>query len=168
MDDFSKYILNDKRKETREHIFKHLKLDKCKVDKDQLANKIEIGIYDFSIEYAKINDVEMIIESIYDTKVDEIIEGLNNNINLVITLEDAYNLASQEPEKINPNKYEKLLKKKEIEEYKKNDIKSSSIFKCSKCKKAKCSVSQQQIRAGDEPATTFVKCLECGHSFSFN
>jgi len=60
------------------------------------------------------------------------------------------------------------LKKKEMEEYKKNDVKSSSAFKCSKCKKSKCSVTQKQTRAGDEPATTFVTCLECGYNFSFN
>ena len=164
------YIImeSDKRQETVKNISKHIKLEKCDIKKDDIANKIEIGIYDFSIEYAEINEVEMMIESIYDTKVDEIIEGLDNNVNLVTTLEDAYKLASQESEKINPNKFEKLLKKKEIEEYKKNDIKSSTIFTCSKCKKSKCSVSQQQVKAGDEPATVFVKCLECGHGFSFS
>lgn len=157
-----------KRNETIKEIIKNIKLEKCNIDKKELATKIELGIYDFSVEYAQINDVESIIESIYDTKVDEIIEGLINNVNLVVTLEDAYKLASLESSKINPNKYEKLLKKKEIEEYKKNDIKSSSMFKCTKCKKSKCSVSQQQVKAGDEPATVFVKCLECGHGFSFS
>ena len=87
---------------------------------------------------------------------------------LIKTEEHAKKIALLKPEELNPDKYEKLLKKKEIEEYKKNDIKSSSAFKCSKCKKSKCSVTQKQTRAGDEPATTFVTCLECGHQFSFN
>ena len=51
---------------------------------------------------------------------------------------------------------------------KKNDIKSSTAFKCIKCKKKKCTVSQKQVLAGDEPLTTFVTCLECGYSFSFH
>ena len=46
-------------------------------------------------------------------------------------------MKSDTPEELNPDNYEKLLKKKEMEEYKKNDIKSSSAFKCSKCKKSK-------------------------------
>ena len=84
------------------------------------------------------------------------------------TINDAEKIAFLKPDQLNPDNYEKLLKKKELEEYKKNDVKSSSAFKCSKCKKSKCSVTQKQTRAGDEPATTFVTCLECGHQFSFN
>ena len=34
---------------------------------------------------------------------------------------------------------------------------------CSKCKKSKCSVTQKQTRAGDEPPTTYITCLECGN-----
>ena len=55
-----------------------------------------------------------------------------------------------------------------MEEYKKNNKVGSSAFTCTKCKKSKCSVSQKQTRAGDEPPTTFVSCLECGHTFKFN
>lgn len=135
--------------------------------KKDFAVKAEKGIYEFSKEYADENETPSLIEPIYDTKVDEILESLCNNKDIVKTLEDAYKLAFLTPEELNPDKYEKLLKKKEIIEYKKNDIKSSSAFKCSKCKKSKCEVSQKQVLAGDEPITTFVKCLECGHSFSF-
>ena len=55
-----------------------------------------------------------------------------------------------------------------IEEYKKNNKAGSSAFTCVKCKKSRCEVSQKQTRAGDEPPTTFVTCLECGHTFKFN
>ena len=129
---------------------------------------IEKSILDFSIDYANVNETPFLMESIYDTKLDEIINALSKNKNLIKTDEDAINIALLKPEELNPDNYEKLLKKKEVEEYKKNDIKSSSAFKCSKCKKSKCSVIQKQTRAGDEPATTFVTCLECGYKFSFN
>jgi DNA-directed RNA polymerase subunit M/transcription elongation factor TFIIS len=136
--------------------------------KQNLAIKVEKGIYEFSKEYSDENDTPFLLESIYDTKLDEILESLCNNKEFIKTEEDAYRLAFMSPEESNPAKYDSLLKKKEITEYKKNDIKSSSAFKCSKCKNSRCEVSQKQTRAGDEPATTFVSCLECGYSFSFN
>jgi hypothetical protein len=136
--------------------------------KKELAVKAEKGIYEFSKEYSEENDTPFLLESIYDTKLDEILDSMCSNKDNVKTEEDAYKLAFLTPEELNPDKYEKLLKKKEIIEYKKNDIKSSSAFKCSKCKKSRCEVSQKQVLAGDEPVTTFVKCLECGHSFSFH
>lgn len=156
------YILMEKEKseQTIKKLSNFLKKD--------LAIKTEKGIYDFSKEYSDENDTPFLLESIYDTKLDEILESLCNNKDIVKTEADAYKLAFLTPEELNPDKYEKLLKKKEITEYKKNDIKSSSAFKCSKCKNSKCEVSQKQVLAGDEPVTTFVKCLECGHAFSFH
>jgi transcription elongation factor S-II len=71
------------------------------------------------------------------------------------------------PEEINPEKYENFIKKREMEEHKKLNTVGSSVFTCSKCKKANCTVSQKQTRAGDEPPTTFVKCNECGHTFKY-
>lgn len=129
---------------------------------------VEKSILDFSNEYAYANDTPFLADSIYDTKLEEIINSLCKLPELIKNKEDAKNIAFLKPEELNPDNYEKLLKKKEIEEYKKTNIKSSSAFKCSKCKKNKCSVTQKQTRAGDEPATTFVTCLECGYQFSFN
>jgi DNA-directed RNA polymerase subunit M/transcription elongation factor TFIIS len=134
----------------------------------KFIKSVEKSILNFSNEYATINETPFLADSIYDTKLEEIITALEKSPELIKTLEDAKNIAFLRPEELNPDNYEKLLKKKEMEEYKKNDIKSSSAFTCSKCKKKKCSVTQKQTRAGDEPATTFVTCLECGHQFSFN
>lgn len=135
---------------------------------DKFIETIEKSILEFSNEYATVNDTPFLADSIYDTKLEEIINALCKSPELIKTIDEAKKIAFYRPEELNPDNYEKLLKKKEIEEYKKNDVKSSSAFKCSKCKKSKCSVTQKQTRAGDEPATTFVTCLECGHQFSFN
>lgn len=138
----------------------------------ELAVIVEKNILNFSQDYAEINETPFLLESIYDTKVFEITSALSvakeKKYVLIKNENDASKIAFFKPEELYPEKYEDLLKKKEIEEYKKNNVKSSSAFKCSKCKKNKCQVTQKQIRAGDEPATTFVTCLECGHVFSFN
>jgi DNA-directed RNA polymerase subunit M/transcription elongation factor TFIIS len=139
-----------------------------KLYKKDIAVVIEEGIKNFAIEHCEYYETLFLIENIYDEKVGEIYNALVKNPELVKTIEDARLIAKAKPEELNPEKYESILKKKEIEEYKKTDIKSSSAFKCSKCKKSKCTVIQKQIRAGDEPATIFVTCLECGHEFSFS
>jgi|UniRef100_A0A6C0EED5 DNA-directed RNA polymerase subunit M/transcription elongation factor TFIIS len=138
------------------------------------AKKIEQSIYNFSKKYAECNDTLFLIESIYENKSNEIISQLSNKDSkyLINSLQDnsieAENLAFMKPEELNPEKYEEIIKKRELEEYKKNNTKGSSVFKCVKCKKANCQITQKQTRAGDEPPTTFVTCIECGHTFKFN
>jgi DNA-directed RNA polymerase subunit M/transcription elongation factor TFIIS len=151
------------RKENIKKMNKYIKFD--------FAEKIELGIYDFSVNSASeigMNDVSDLIEGIYNTKLDEIINGLSNNKDLVKNIDDAYNLACAEPDKINPSKYQDMLKKKEIAEFKKNDLKTTNAFTCPKCKKKECTVTERQTRSGDEPATVFVTCQNCGYSFTFS
>jgi DNA-directed RNA polymerase subunit M/transcription elongation factor TFIIS len=143
------------------------KLKKCVNIDPKFIETVEKSIRDFSNDYASVNETPYLADDIYDTKLEEIINALSKSPEIIKTEEDAIRIALFKPEELNPAGFEKILKKKEIEEYKKNDIKSSSAFKCSKCKKSKCSITQKQTRAGDEPATTFVTCLECGHQFSF-
>ncbi len=145
-----------------------------KVLGDKIAKDIETSIYNFSKEYAETNDTPYLIQSIYDTRCEEILCQLFNKDSdyLIKALKekkiDATKIAFMKPEELNPEKYENIIKKREMEEYKKNNTSGSSVFTCVKCKKARCQVTQKQTRAGDEPPTTFVSCLECGHTFKFN
>lgn len=155
---------------TRSNVTKQL----VKILGDKIAKDVEKSIYDFSKEYAEINDTPYLIQSIYETKSDEIMCQLSNRDSdyLVKGLKDKKidptKIAFMKPEELNPEKYENIIKKREMEEYKKNNTSGSSVFTCAKCKKARCQVTQKQTRAGDEPPTTFVSCLECGHTFKFN
>ena len=144
-----------------------------KLTNKTLGKKIEDSIYNFSIEYAQDNATPFLLEEIYLTKIEEIfgvLECKKSNY-LIKALKDktinVSQIAKLKPEELNPDKYGKILKKKEIEEYKKSNASTTDVFKCSKCKKKRCQVAQKQTRSGDEPATTFVTCLECGHSFKF-
>jgi DNA-directed RNA polymerase subunit M/transcription elongation factor TFIIS len=143
------------------------------IEKKSIAEDIELSIYNFSTEYAETNDTPFLIESIYDSKSEEIICQLSDNDSqhLVSGLKDktinALKVAFMKPEELNPEKYENIIKKREMEEHKKLNTVGSSAFTCSKCKKANCSITQKQTRAGDEPPTTFVKCNECGHTVNY-
>ena len=141
----------------------------------KLANQVEESIFNFSKDYAETNDTpSFLIQSIYETKSNDIINEITNKdseylLNAIKNGTIKINeIAFLKPDELNPDKYENIIKRKEMEEYKKNNKVGSSVFTCTKCKKSKCSVSQKQTRAGDEPPTTFVECLECGHVFKFN
>jgi len=41
----------------------------------------------------------------------------------------------------------------------------TDMFKCGRCKQNKTSFYQMQTRGGDEPMTTFIRCLNCNHKW---
>ena len=155
--------MNNLRQQTIEELSKHVK--------SSLAKIIEQSIYNFSQQYSKLNNVSFLIDSIYQNKMSEILNEINKKsylYNTIINEEiDINNIAFLKPEELNPSKYESILKKKEMEEYS-NKSSGSSSFKCVKCKKSNCNITEKQMRAGDEPPTTIVTCLECHHVFKFN
>lgn len=159
--------------DTRNTNIKELTKFMCK----KKSTILETSIYNFSNNYASDNNITFLLESIYETKVIDIISILNcdlnnnnsyliNNINNNIINID--NIVNMKPEELNPALFENIVKRREMEEYKKNNKVGSNAFTCSKCKMANCLVSQKQTRSSDEPPTTFITCLECGHVFKFN
>jgi phosphatidylserine/phosphatidylglycerophosphate/cardiolipin synthase-like enzyme len=70
---------------------------------------VEKSILDFSNEYAYINDTPFLADSIYDTKLEEIINSLCKLPELIKTDADDKKIASLKPEELNPDSYEKLL-----------------------------------------------------------
>lgn len=137
---------------------------------EKIAKTIEISIYNFAKEYSETNETPFLIDSIYSDKFTEIYNLLINkkSIFLIEALKenkiDPSKIATMRPDELNPNKYEKILKKKELEEFKKSNQATSSNYKCPKCKEKKVTVTQKQTRAADEPATTFIECKSCGHT----
>ena len=137
---------------------------------EKIAKTIETSIHNFAKEYSETNETPFLIDSIYSDKFTEIYNLLINkkSIFLIEALKenkiDPSKIATMRPDELNPNKYEKILKKKEIEEFKKSNQATSSNYKCPKCKEKKVTVTQKQTRAADEPATTFIECKSCGHT----
>lgn len=154
-------------KEKREDIYNNIK----KKINSLIAKDIENSIYIFSEKYADDNGTPFLIDNIYDTKAEEVLCILNNN-NLKYIIKginenkiDPKKFAFLKPAELNPEKFSDIIKKKQKEEMRMSDIGVSSAFECEKCKKNKCSIVEKQIRSGDEPATAFITCLECGHVF---
>lgn len=144
------------------------------IKKKDISKKVEESIFNFTKEYTEQEGTPFLFESIYQNKFNEIMKNLDkdsDNKTLLDNLKKGVikpeQLAFLKPEELDPDKYESIIKKKELEEYKKNNKSTTNIFKCSKCKSRKSIVHQQQTRAGDEPMTTYVTCQECGHVFKF-
>jgi transcription elongation factor S-II len=144
------------------------------VNDKTLSSTIEESIHNFTTDYVENNDAQFLFESVYNTKFDEIISNIDtkgHNKNLLPLILNktvkGENVAFLTPDELDPEKYETIIKKKQIEEYKKQHKATTDAFKCSKCKQKKCTVEEKQTRAGDEPMTTFVTCQNCGYTFKF-
>jgi transcription elongation factor S-II len=138
----------------------------------KLTEEIELGIYNFSQEYVKNNNIEFLLQSIYDSKMNEIIELLKHSDYIITAITNKKikpsELAFLKPDELVPEKYEDHKKNKEMQEFKKNSKACSTTYTCVKCKKSRTNVTTKQTRSGDEPPTTFVSCLECGYTFKMN
>jgi len=127
-------------------------------------------INNFVDAYVEMNDCDFLRQNIYNDKVSYFTHlfettDLANKINEE-TIEIT-NLLKMKPEDLEPELYSDIIRKKELRELKINNSSCSNAFKCKKCGSRKSQVSQKQIRSGDEPATTFITCMECNYTFKF-
>jgi transcription elongation factor S-II len=147
------------------------------VNNINIAYKIETSVFEFSLIYCLNNNLSNnFLKSVYDDKINNIIENLNinsklNNKTLLdYILNDKINpsyIAFLSPSQLDPEKWTFLIKKKEYREWRENNISYSDTYKCGRCGERKCKVSQYQTRGADEPMTVFVTCLICYNSFKF-
>ena len=136
----------------------------------KISKKIEDSILKFSMNYATDNETPFLFQEIYNTKSEELLQQFKESKMLVKKIKDKKfkpeEVGFLKVEQLHPEKYNKILKKKNIEEHKKNNKKTTSAYKCSKCGERKTIVEEKQTRGGDEPATVFVTCQVCGNKWT--
>ena len=98
-----------------------------KIFDKKISKLIEESINSFSESYAETQGTPFLIEQIYQDKTDELFcqfEGKNKS-KLIKDIKsgaiDPSTIAQLKPQELNPEKYEKITKKKELEEYNKNN-----------------------------------------------
>jgi DNA-directed RNA polymerase subunit M/transcription elongation factor TFIIS len=137
---------------------------------DKTLERVMEGLVEFALKYIDTNDCAFLINDIFTNKVDELITVMKDSDYLGEMISSGYVLPEElgymKPHELCPEKYKSIIEKKAYEHNQKKN-KGSNIFSCKKCKQSNCEVTQKQTRAADEPATTFVKCLECGFNFKF-
>jgi DNA-directed RNA polymerase subunit M/transcription elongation factor TFIIS len=137
---------------------------------DETLERVMEGLNEFALKYVETNDCPFLINDIFNNKVDEICQTIEKSDYLaeMITIGNILpeEIGYMKPHELCPEKYKAIIEKKAYEHNQKKN-KGTNIFSCKKCKQSNCEVTQKQTRAADEPATTFVKCLECGFNFKF-
>ena len=154
------------RKDAKKKIKKFLK-------KTSEVNKIEQSILDYANKLAfdedcliltynnKLDDIIMNLDPKSELKNDYLLEAIKNK---EIDLKQIAFLA---PHKLFPNRWKKIIDRRNLIEYKKTNPTTTDIYTCYKCGKKKCTVYQMQTRSADEPMTTFVTCLVCENKWNF-
>jgi DNA-directed RNA polymerase subunit M/transcription elongation factor TFIIS len=153
-----------------EEVYKNSKDKLFVYFEDETLERVMEGLNEFALKYIETNDCAFLINDIYINKVDELIKVMNESNYLGEMISGGYILPEElgymKPHELFPERYKSIIEKKAYEHNQKKN-KGSNIFSCKKCKQSNCEVTQKQTRAADEPATTFVKCLECGFNFKF-
>ena len=154
--------------------------DYTKGNKDDIAKGIDVGIYNWTIDFAQKNNIiknwkNQQFLNVYVNKAQSIIGNLDpesyiKNSRLIDRLLAGEfkpeEMAYLEPENSFPEIWcdaltERDRKAETIVEHKPAAM--TDKFKCGKCKKRECSYREVQLRSADESMTICVNCIACGH-----
>lgn len=148
-----------------------------KINNENAALNIEIGIFNYTIaEMERKNEIKSwnnkLFITVYYDKLKSVWNNLNNDLIEKInnkSILKPHTIVFMTHQELNPKKWEKQIIEKTNRDKKKfseeNISAATDTFTCKKCKKNKCTYYLMQTRSADEPMTTFVTCLECGHCF---
>lgn len=147
---------------------------------DLYAKDIEIGIYNWTLQYADSIRVTrnwkvQRFVNIYLDKARSVISNIDpnsylNNSRLVTRLKEheflPHELPFMTPDSVFPEKWKQIMDervKKELNVFDEKPQSMTNQFKCGKCKKRECIYQELQLRSADEPMTLFITCLNCGN-----
>ena len=150
------------------------------ITSDVKCRNLEKAIYNWSIDHGKERKIitkwiKKEFCNIYLTKTYSILSNLNptsgiDNDFIIKAINSgdvkSYKVPYMTHQELFPKKWEKIIEEKiqrDKSKYEINIEATTDEFKCSKCKKRKCTYYELQTRSADEPMTTFVSCLSCGN-----
>lgn len=144
------------------------------------AQDLEIGIYNYAIDYAKDNNIICswqfeLFREVYISKARSIYANLKEssyigNGQLRERLKDGvfkpHEIAMMTPDVLFPDKWRSIIEQELMRNkvaYEITEVSMTDKVICGKCKKNKISYYEKQIRSADEPMTAFFRCISCGH-----
>lgn len=146
---------------------------------------LEVGIYNWTIEYSNENKIiknwkNPKFYKLYIEKARSVLDNVDsssyiNNVNLLERIKDKeflpHEIPFMKPESLFPDRWKDTLDaymKKYKNAYEKQDVVVSSLFKCFKCGKKECTFYSMQTRSADEGETVFVRCTICGNTWKMS
>lgn len=146
------------------------KLLNIKIDTKEIENEI----YNHCDTYLRYNNIDNIyLEVTYISKCNAILKCLCiDNIELKNDIENGIitikSLPCESPHNLYKKQWRSIVQRLEHIEFKANNMATTDIYECRRCKERKCTVYQTQTRSADEPMTTFVTCMNCNNKWKFN
>ena len=151
----------------------------------KLSEEIENSIYNYTIDKAKCQGIEYDFKNnyfkrIYVNKIITLYNNLDKNsyikdvsfLDRLLNKEfDVKDIAFLSPQEINIEHWKKRIERQNANDeflYSRTAGIKTNEYKCGRCKKRDCSYYQLQVRSCDEPMTTYINCLNCGHKWNFN
>lgn len=146
------------------------------LDKDiKKAILMESGIFEFTIIYMTSNGLDdEYITSVYDSKLLELVNNIdpNSKTNNTYLKKNIMNgsinvqlVPLMNYTELNKPKWENIIEKIQLKEDKINNIATTDLYTCGKCKESKCTVVQMQTRGADEMTSNIVTCTVCGNGW---
>ena len=143
------------------------------------SQEIELGILNYSIEYAKQKGIKAHMENpdfinVYKLTSRRVISNVNpstyvGNKRLLQRIQEgelsAKNIAFMSHNDLFPEHWQALAdeqSKRENTMLEGDKEGGSDMFKCRRCGKSKTKYWEMQTRSADEPMTIFIRCLNCG------
>lgn len=133
---------------------------------DKLRNKNLLVFYNNNFKLIYMNKVIFIYNNL--NKNSKVVQN-NYLYDKVMKNEiDLKNIANLKPEDIFPENWKTYINKKKAVTnflYKENKYIITDEYRCSRCKKRKCTYYTMQTRSCDEPETIIITCLECHYTW---
>ena len=147
------------------------------INNDKLSSNMEKGIFNYSLKESNNKKVvkkwdNPYFVQIYTDRMRSIIYNLTKHDILLEQLKNEtikpQDIAFMTHYEMCPEKWKKMLMVKSVKDkvkFETNIEASTDTFTCRKCRGNKTTYYQLQIRSADEPATTFINCIDCGNKW---
>jgi len=142
------------------------------------AKDLEIGIYNFTIDYSSKNKIPLswsseIFQETYLTKARSMYLNIKQNPQLINKKESdteylPHELPYLTPDTLNQKNWSDIIASELLRNkaaYEVSKVAMTDQIKCGKCKKNKISYYEIQTRSADEPMTTYFTCILCGNKW---
>lgn len=144
------------------------------------AKDMEIGIFNYTIEYAMEHEIPItwiceLFKEVYIAKARSIYTNMKYDsyiknedlIKRVLQKEmKPHEVAFLKAEGLFPEKWQNILEKEAMlnqSAYENTETSMTTDVTCGKCKKNRITYYELQTRSADEPMTCFYRCLTCGN-----
>lgn len=142
-----------------------------------VSENIEAGIFEFSLNYVKSQNLEYSdILNVYNDKVHDITINLDPNNqriknktllrNIIENKISANIVAFLKMYQIHPTRWKTLLDKNNLRDDTLSSVNTTDEYKCARCGERKHIYHISQTRSSDEPATVFYTCTVCKKTFT--